>query len=783
MLRFVQVSGLGLVVAAAIAASAPMGTRAQALSAPAGIAFLAVDLANGRALASEHPEHLDTPVAPGSVMKIVALAAALESGVVSERTGILCTRQTAVAGHRLTCTHPDLHRPLKPGEALAHSCNVFYASVAGRLSRSAFDRVLSSLGLPPSDPSQSLAAAALGLEGVRLPPRRLLDMMVRLTAEPTLLPWKASTISQVRAALREAALSGSAGALRANHIDALAKTGTVVAGAVAQGLVVGVAPARAPRIGFVLLASGAAGIDAAALAAARLTRLDVGALGPLSNERGNRLSPFAKATEDHRHLAGGGQPAISSPPADGLYAQSRNRSDTSPMVRLGAASPRGGYDVRELPLEEYVAQVVAGESAPGSTGAGLEALAIAARTFAVANRGRHSSDGFDLCDLTHCQVLRAAVPASRQAVAATAGSVLLDRGHPAAVFYTASCGGYSERPSGVWRGAIDEPFLPSQRDEACSGEPVWRADLDAGALMRALRAGGFRGDMLRGIAVTSRTASGRVAWLRLDGMTPPEISGENFRTIVGRVLGWQLVKSTAFDVSRTSRGFHLEGHGAGHGVGLCVLGSAALAKSGRSARQILARYYPGLTIGTLAGASQGEARGAIAQIDIKLVLPAADETERAPLTSLVRRTTEALAARLAVSPPATIELKFHPTVESYQRATQQPWFTAAASSSSGIDAQPLAVLRRRGVLETTLAHEIAHLLTAPTLHGRPLWIAEGVAAHFAGEADETGAAVCRDDMNLRRPASAAILKDARARAASCVASRLQSGLAWRDITR
>ena len=94
-----------------------------------------------------------------------------------------------------------------------------------------------------------------------------------------------------------------------------------------------------------------------------------------------------------------------------------------------------------MPLETYVARVLAGEAARGSGPAALEALAITIRTFALANRGRHRADGFDLCDLTHCQVVRTATAATEQAARATAGSVLLYRGAPAQVFYTASCGG------------------------------------------------------------------------------------------------------------------------------------------------------------------------------------------------------------------------------------------------------------------------------------------------------------------------------------------------------
>src|SRR5450755_2347061 len=81
-------------------------------AADSGVAYLALDLKTNATLSAVNPAVLDTPILPGSVMKIATIAAALESGVVSDRTGILCTREVTVAGHRLTCTHPDFHRPL-----------------------------------------------------------------------------------------------------------------------------------------------------------------------------------------------------------------------------------------------------------------------------------------------------------------------------------------------------------------------------------------------------------------------------------------------------------------------------------------------------------------------------------------------------------------------------------------------------------------------------------------------------------------------------------------------
>src|SRR5205823_4235924 len=190
-----------------------------------------------------------------------------------------------------------------------------------------------------------------------------------------------------------------------------------------------------------------------------------------------------------------------------------------PVLRVGFARPGGGYVTETMPLEAYVARVVAGEALRNSQPAALEALAITVRTFALANRGRHHADGFDLCDQTHCQVLRPATAGTERAAHATAGRVLVfhDKA-PASVFYSASCGGRTEIPSAVWPGAENPSYLPSHRDAACGGAPLWSAELRSSELVRALRAAGFAGTTLRDVRIASRNASGRVARLRVVGL-------------------------------------------------------------------------------------------------------------------------------------------------------------------------------------------------------------------------------------------------------------------------
>jgi SpoIID/LytB domain protein len=305
-------------------------------------------------------------------------------------------------------------------------------------------------------------------------------------------------------------------------------------------------------------------------------------------------------------------------PRDGAFGRSarlsgpRSQAARAPAaiadtVRVGFAKPGGGYTVATISLETYVARVLAGEAARDSAPAALEALAITVRTFALANLGRHRADGFDLCDQTHCQVVRAATAATDRAAMQTAGRVLLHNDAVASVYYSASCGGRTELPSAVWPGAEDPPYLPSRKDDACDGAPAWTAELDRADLARALHAVGFRGT-LRRVKIASRDSSGRVARLKLDDVTPDEISGQDLRVAVGRTLGWQYIKSTAFDLSEHDDRYRFTGHGSGHGVGLCVIGSARLAADGKSADAILARYFPGLTISRPLVATMTDAR-------------------------------------------------------------------------------------------------------------------------------------------------------------------------------
>ncbi len=751
-----------------------------------GPASVVTAVASGRIESEARGELLDTPVLPGSVMKAWTLVAALESGVIEARTSRVCRRIVTVDGRRYVCAHPDLKRPLTPAEALAHSCNDYFVSLAPRLPRAMFDSVRLAAGLPALGGSTPLAAGLVGLDGPRIAPRALMAALVRLVGAQASghVPMRGETRQVLLNGLRGASQYGSAAALSSLAGGALAKTGTApMPGGGVMGLVVALAPEAAPTRAVVVALPGAAGRDAAGVAA----DLFVSTPPPVA-------------------------PPAPTPPPAAMAAPSaaapRNVDDAAlrhasagTTVRLGVTSGRR-VRVESVALEEYVARVLAGEGQPRAGDAAQQALAVAARTFTIANRGRHAREGYDVCDTTHCQVVRPSTPVTRSAALASAGRLLLASGAPAYVFYSALCGGRPERASEVWPGAIDYGEL-AHEDDACQGEPPWASDIPASGLERALRAAGFRGSRLRELRVVQQNASGRVTRLRIDGFSPNEISGQDLRMAVGRVLGWQHLRSTIFDLRRTSAGYRFAGRGFGHGVGLCVIGAGHRAARGESVDDILGFYYPGLQIGTAGSTTTpADARPApsttanpvpaprpspvpAATDDVRLALPAGEEHERAAILALVRTARDEIVRRAGVTPPAVLTLTFHPSVDAFGRATGQPWWASASTRGARIDLLPLALLRQQGQIERTIRHEVAHAIVDGSLSGRPLWVREGAAIFFADSAPDAATrpprVECPSDIEIARPVSAGAQRDAYARAEQCFLRQIADGRRWDEV--
>ena len=120
--------------------------------------------------------------------------------------------------------------------------------------------------------------------------------------------------------------------------------------------------------------------------------------------------------------------------------------------------------VDEVPLEEYVAGVVSAECPGYWPAAALRAQAIASRSYALASL--RPAAAFDLYADDRSQNFRGLLrrlPAAVAAAAATRGRVLEYRGAIVPALFSASNGGRTSVPDGVWGGEA-VPWLVSRPD-------------------------------------------------------------------------------------------------------------------------------------------------------------------------------------------------------------------------------------------------------------------------------------------------------------------------------
>ena len=410
-----------------------------------------------------------------------------------------------------------------------------------------------------------------------------------------------------------------------------------------------------------------------------------------------------------------------------------------PIVWSGAAYVAGTSDgvqvTLTLPREQYVAAVLAGEASADAPAESLKAMAVAVRSYALheSEQGRHM--GFDFCDSTHCQDMKLQNLNARftAAVDATRNEILWFRGTPAATYYHQDCGGRTADAREVWPKITDAPYLSTHEDGYClrANGVKWRSEIRKTDLASALAQ--FPAVHAKApYSVAQRSASGRVSLLRVGS---EKISATTFRFAINRVLGWDEVRSDAYDMRDAGDIIVLTGRGSGHGVGLCQNGAVEMAHEGKTYREILGYYYPGTKIGM---SSQGipwqrvDAEGAT----LWTTEPQSDG-EVLRMAAAIGKQIE-IATGLTDSSP--IVLRAYPDVATFRNATGEPGWIAGFVRDGEIHLQPIAVLRRKRLLESTLRHELLH--RAVEANAKPetaRWFREGLVEYLASPSHSDGA--------------------------------------------
>jgi len=280
--------------------------------------------------------------------------------------------------------------------------------------------------------------------------------------------------------------------------------------------------------------------------------------------------------------------------------------------------------VNTLDLEDYLCSVISSEMNTDSPMELLKAHAVISRSWAMRAMQKPNHEGYHVCGDDHCQRyegLRRMSERAVQAVRETAGQVLMYGDEVCDCRYHKCCGGRTE----IWRTCWEDKEVPYIRSVECPycgrvSDAVlrlalndydrettdfhdWQVTYTAEELGRIIRtkSGIDFGDIIDLIPL-ARGASGRICRLKIVGTKRTETIGKELK--IRLWLSPTCLYSSWFEVKKTAGSstpvFRLDGHGWGHGAGLCQIGAAQMAAEGLSYEQILAHYYVGTRIGIAA---------------------------------------------------------------------------------------------------------------------------------------------------------------------------------------
>jgi stage II sporulation protein D len=289
--------------------------------------------------------------------------------------------------------------------------------------------------------------------------------------------------------------------------------------------------------------------------------------------------------------------------------------------------------VNRLGVESYLRGVVPGEIGDRKPGeeAAVEAQAVAARSYSYIKMQESGNRGFDMYSTVQDQVyggVDVEKPIADAAVESTRGMVIKYAGKIINTPYSATCGGSRAAKHDVWWRDPDEPYLQPVSDRIpgtdsyyCDPSPrfKWTATFDANQLRNNLEK--YLGSItpereppvspspsaprlslgrITGFRIEGRTASDRVAAVSIQTERGNYVVRGNDVRFILRTPAGGLLPSTYFtaETSTDAGGVSLalQGHGNGHGIGMCQWGAIGRARAGQDYKTILTTYFPGTTI-------------------------------------------------------------------------------------------------------------------------------------------------------------------------------------------
>ena len=265
-------------------------------------------------------------------------------------------------------------------------------------------------------------------------------------------------------------------------------------------------------------------------------------------------------------------------------------------------------EVVEVPIEEYVTGVVAGEMPASFNIEALKSQAVASRTYAL-KKTEVKKEDYDVLDSVSNQVYinydemkekwqnnyDAYLKKIKEAVNSTKGEVILYNNNLIDAVFFSTSNGYTENSKDVF--SSDMPYLvsvSSKWDETESPAFSSTKEVSKSEFLFNL---GFSDKDNIDITDIKRTESNRVKSIKVNGKT---FLGTKIRSIFG-------LKSTSFKIKITDDKVIFDVNGYGHGVGMSQYGAGYMAtKLNQPYYNILRHYYTGINLGTMPKTICGE---------------------------------------------------------------------------------------------------------------------------------------------------------------------------------
>ena len=248
-------------------------------------------------------------------------------------------------------------------------------------------------------------------------------------------------------------------------------------------------------------------------------------------------------------------------------------------------------EIYNVPLEEYVIGVVAGETPVSFEKEAIKAQAVAARTYALKKKETTKSN-FDVTNDTNYQVYLTKeqminkwknnyeknYSRIRNNVLQTKGEVILyDNSLIDAMFFSTS-NGYTENSIDVFSSSV--PYLSSVSSTWDEYEsPVFNTTEEV-TKKEFLFNLGINEDYIS-ISNIEKTSTGRVKTLTINGK---KFDSKDIRKIFN-------LRSTSFTITQKEDKVIFSVKGFGHGVGMSQYGANGMAKEGYTYKDILKHYY------------------------------------------------------------------------------------------------------------------------------------------------------------------------------------------------